>query len=30
VGNFRVKEILQNSVTLENTNGSLKTLFLGK
>ena len=30
VGNFHVKEILQNSVTLENTNGSLKTLFLGK
>lgn len=30
VGNFRVKEILQNTITLEDTNGSLKTLFLGK
>lgn len=30
VGNYRVKEILQSTITLEDTNGSLQTLFLHK
>jgi hypothetical protein len=30
VGNYSVKEILQSAVTLEDTNGSLQTLFLHK
>ncbi|MGO8838203.1 MAG: hypothetical protein ACLQAH_16065 [Limisphaerales bacterium] len=30
VGDFRVKEISQNTITLEDTNGALKTLFLGR
>jgi hypothetical protein len=30
VGDCRVKAISQNTLTLEDTNGSLKTLFLGK
>jgi len=30
VGDFRVKEISPNTITLEDTNGALKTLFLGR
>jgi hypothetical protein len=29
-GGYRVKEITANTITLEHTNGSLRTLFLGK